>query len=134
LKQKKTGLIIVSVVAALLIVVSTLGFIVFSGNKSNPKGAESTALPEGATPQITLQQVSTHNTASDCWTIIDQSVYDISRYVSNHPGGSVIVQACGTVGTELFKNRVDESGDSKGSHSKTAKNLLENYRIGILAP
>lgn len=84
--------------------------------------------------EISLGDVRLHNNKSDCWTIIEQSVYDITPYINSHPGGDVIIKACGTVGTDLFNNRQDSNGNPKGTHSVAAKDNLSTYRIGILAP
>ncbi|KAK0208354.1 hypothetical protein DFS33DRAFT_1371792 [Desarmillaria ectypa] len=40
---------------------------------------------------FTLQQVAEHNTASSCWVIIKDSVYDVTDFLSEHPGGAQIV-------------------------------------------
>ncbi|ESK98329.1 hypothetical protein Moror_79 [Moniliophthora roreri MCA 2997] len=38
-----------------------------------------------------LQQVAEHNTAKSCWVIIHNNVYDVTEFLSEHPGGSVII-------------------------------------------
>jgi hypothetical protein len=35
--------------------------------------------------------VTKHNTAEDCWVIIDHKVYDLSDFIDAHPGGSVVL-------------------------------------------
>jgi cytochrome b involved in lipid metabolism len=32
-----------------------------------------------------------HNTMDDCWIVIEESVYDISDFLSEHPGGAEIL-------------------------------------------
>ncbi|THU91749.1 hypothetical protein K435DRAFT_968000 [Dendrothele bispora CBS 962.96] len=39
----------------------------------------------------TLQQVAEHNNPSSCWVIINNQVYDVSDFLSEHPGGSSII-------------------------------------------
>ncbi len=85
---------------------------------------------------FSVEEVKAHNTETDCWTIISGSVYDITDYVSRHPGGSEILRACGEDGTTLFTERKDESGNSVGSgtaHSSSAASQLANFKIGTVS-
>ncbi|KAB2067266.1 hypothetical protein ES319_A09G215300v1 [Gossypium barbadense] len=46
---------------------------------------------------FTLAQVSEHNTPKDCWLIINDKVYDVTKYLKDHPGGDeVLLSATGT--------------------------------------
>ncbi|KAN0030320.1 hypothetical protein ACTA71_010082 [Dictyostelium dimigraforme] len=54
-------------------------------------------------PDFTIQEVSRHNTREDCWIIINEKVYNVSSYVSSHPGGDMILQNAGGESTTLFK-------------------------------
>ncbi|KAG9130114.1 hypothetical protein Leryth_012858 [Lithospermum erythrorhizon] len=36
------------------------------------------------------EEVSLHNTRTDCWLIIKDKVYDVTSYVEEHPGGDAI--------------------------------------------
>ncbi|KAK0465173.1 FMN-dependent dehydrogenase-domain-containing protein [Desarmillaria tabescens] len=40
---------------------------------------------------FTLQQVAEHNTASSCWVIIKDRVYDVTDFLPEHPGGAQII-------------------------------------------
>lgn len=83
-----------------------------------------------------VEEVQDHNTAQDCWTIINGSVYDITSYVPRHPGGDEILRACGEDGTSLFTQRTDSSGDAVGSgtpHSSSAESQLEQLKIGTVS-
>jgi len=71
-----------------------------------------------------IEEISNHNTKEDCWTIVNNNVYDITNFISNHPGGEEIVKLCGVDGTSMF--------DNKHGKSDKAKNTLENYYIGGL--
>ena len=91
--------------------------------------------PETVLTEITAQEVAQHNTADDCWTIIDGSVYDITSYVNRHPGGNAIELACGVDGTSLFTQRSTNDGEQIGSgtpHSPNAERQLSTYLIGTL--
>ncbi|MEY3470797.1 MAG: hypothetical protein RLZZ223_147 [Candidatus Parcubacteria bacterium] len=74
----------------------------------------------------TLEEVATRNTAEQCWTVIDSSVYDITSYVPNHPGGEGdIIKICGKDGSNLF-SKPQEHKDGG------ADNVLSAFKIGTL--
>jgi cytochrome b involved in lipid metabolism len=80
------------------------------------------------TTTYTASDVSQHATASDCWTIINQKVYNVTSYMAKHPGGNRINQACGVDASDLFngKSRLGHF------HSTAAAVLLSNYQIGVV--
>ena len=86
------------------------------------------APPASAAPRTyTAAQVAQHNTAGDCWTIVKKKVYDVTAFVSRHPGGSsVIIALCGRDGTAMFTGEHAGDGD--------ALRALRSYQIGRLAP
>ncbi|KAI8621039.1 acyl-CoA dehydrogenase/oxidase [Chytriomyces sp. MP71] len=52
---------------------------------------------------ITLDEVARHNKADDLWIVIDSKVYDLSRFIDAHPGGShVLLEMAGKDATEEF--------------------------------
>ena len=68
-------------------------------------------LPAPATPApgvssdsgIGAAEVQKHNTAKDCWTVVNSNVYELTSYISSHPGGaSVLTAICGKDGTKAF--------------------------------
>lgn len=88
-----------------------------------------------ASDSITREDVAQHNTADDCWTIIDGNVYDITSYIPRHPGGDDILRACGTDGSSLFNQRQTADGERIGSgtpHSQSAQSQLEPFLVGSL--
>lgn len=36
--------------------------------------------------EYTIEEIGKHNTVNDCWIIVDTFVYDLSTFVSDHPG------------------------------------------------
>jgi hypothetical protein len=73
----------------------------------------------------TMAQVSANNSASNCWSVIDGSVYDLTRWINSHPGGSgAIVGLCGRDGTSSFNSR--HGGQS------SPKSTLTSYLLGPL--
>jgi fatty acid desaturase len=53
--------------------------------------------------KYTIEEIARHNTPQDCWIIVKDKVYDVSPYVSRHPGGPLISVAAGADCTHLFK-------------------------------
>eukprot|EP00300_Choanocystis_sp_HF-7_P025666 c27731_g1_i1.p1 GENE.c27731_g1_i1~~c27731_g1_i1.p1 ORF type:complete len:148 (-),score=32.84 c27731_g1_i1:20-436(-) len=73
---------------------------------------------------ITLAEVNTHNTLKDMWVVLNGRVYDVTKFVDDHPGGSeVLLDVAGRDGTSGF----DDVG-----HSIDARNMLKQYFIGDL--
>lgn len=70
----------------------------------------------------TLAQVAAHASETDCWTVINGNVYDITSYVPKHPGGvQQIMRVCGTDGTQAFVRKHD--GDTR------PKDVLVDFKI-----
>lgn len=46
------------------------------------------AMPRPSVPlrKISIEEVKLHNTETDCWTILNGRVFDITEYVQYHPG------------------------------------------------
>ena len=84
-----------------------------------------TPTPTPTVAGYTMTQVRANNTARSCWTAIDGYVYDLTRWINNHPGGSgPILFLCGTDGTSSFKSQHE-------NESRPAIRL-DTYRIGPL--
>ena len=84
-----------------------------------------TPAPTPTVVGYTMAQVRANNTARSCWTAIDGVVYDLTRWISSHPGGSgAILFLCGTDGTNAFS----------AQHQNQARPAirLDTYRLGPL--
>ena len=84
-----------------------------------------TPTPTATVVGYTMAQVRANNTARSCWTVIDEVVYDLTKWISNHPGGSsAILFLCGTDGTNAFS----------AQHQNQARPAirLDTYRLGPL--
>lgn len=58
---------------------------------------------DGALRKIPYSEVAKHNTAEDCWVIIEGLVYDFSAFAADHPGGAHLVrEQAGKDGTTPF--------------------------------
>ena len=83
------------------------------------------ATQEPTTKSYTKAEVAAKNTASNCWTIVGNKVYDLTQWVSRHPGGSsAIASICGMDGTSRFKGQHASSGRANAT--------LDGYYIGDL--
>jgi hypothetical protein len=72
-----------------------------------------------------MRQVQKHCSADDCWIVAHGVVYDVTRYISKHPGGSLSILS--RVGGADASNDYD-------FHSNNAKQRTWiKYRIGRLA-
>lgn len=80
------------------------------------------------TVAYTTAEVSQHATETDCWMTIDQKVYNVTDYVTDHPGGKSILKACGVEASDLFYG----TGGVSYMHSDDAKSLLSDYQIGVV--
>lgn len=83
-----------------------------SGNQ-NPATA-------GGQANYTLEQVSLHNTNSNCWVVLFSKVYDITSLVNTHSGGNVF--SCGNDNTGIYK-----------SEHGTGTSRMNSYFVGNLA-
>lgn len=115
-----------------------------SSAAANPTATQDTASPSGSATgtasasqassssatstsgsSYTLAQVATHNSASSCWAAIEGSVYDLTGWINQHPGGTGhILALCGTDGTSAFE--AQHSGDQRPAEE------LATFKIGTL--
>ncbi|EEF48413.1 nitrate reductase, putative [Ricinus communis] len=87
------------------------------------KKSVSTPFMNTSSKTVSMAEVKKHNSADSCWIIVHGHVYDCTRFLKDHPGGtdSILINA-GTDCTEEFD----------AIHSDKAKKMLEDYRIGEL--
>jgi cytochrome b involved in lipid metabolism len=75
---------------------------------------------------FTMAQVASHNSAVSCYTAIGGSVYDLTSFINQHPGGSAAIKSlCGIDGTAAFNAQ-------HGGQSRPA-NELASLKIGVVA-
>ncbi|CAN6449289.1 unnamed protein product [Victoria cruziana] len=71
---------------------------------------------------FTLQEVSKHSNSDDCWLVIDGKVYDVTKFLDDHPGGGdVLLSATGKDATDDFEDV---------GHSSTARAMMDGYLVG----
>lgn len=75
---------------------------------------------------ITLDEVKQHNKISDCWTVVDGYVYDVTTFAYRHPAGPPgIKEMCGKDATEDFQGEHQGQGEPE--------KWLETLKIGKLS-
>ncbi len=80
--------------------------------------------PEGKT--YSMMEVATHNTESSCWSAIDNTIYDLTKWIPQHPGGrNAILGLCGKDGTNAFHG---QHGDAKRQ-----ADVLKKMKIATLS-
>lgn len=135
-QNKKNFPIIIPVIVG-FVIVALVGFVTLTSAKgSTSMNQNTTPNTSGATTQssdvnktYTLADVAKHSSATDCWMVIEGNVYDVSKFVPIHPGGTQqIVAGCGKDATDLFNNR-----NGRGPHGERATLMLSDYLIGKLA-
>ncbi|XP_042336593.1 cytochrome b5 type B isoform X1 [Sceloporus undulatus] len=90
-----------------------------------PEGRGSEPQAQGG-PFFTLAEVAKRNTSKETWLVIHGRVYDVTRFLDEHPGGEeVLLEQAGRDATESF----DDVG-----HSMDAKEMLKQYLIGEVHP
>jgi cytochrome b involved in lipid metabolism len=73
----------------------------------------------------TMAEVTVNNSATKCWTVINGQVYDLTTWISQHPGGEKgILSICGKDGTKAFE----------GQHGGQAQPMdaLAKFKLGSL--
>ncbi len=75
--------------------------------------------------KFSRDEVEQHDSKNDCWTIVRSNVYDVTTFVSRHPGGdSEIRDMCGTDASEDFLE--EHSGQVE------PEEWLARFKIGTL--
>ena len=95
----------------------------------SPKPTATTTATPAATQtaiKYTMEMVRQNNSPSSCWSAIDGNVYDLTRWITSHPGGAGAIRSlCGVDGTSAYK----------AQHANQAKpeQRLESYLLGPLS-
>ncbi|CAG9783387.1 unnamed protein product [Diatraea saccharalis] len=73
---------------------------------------------------FTREELKSRNQRSDAVLIIHNAVYDVTKFLEEHPGGEeVLLEKAGQDATEPFEDV---------SHSSDARSLMKKYKIGEL--
>ncbi|KAI5084299.1 hypothetical protein GOP47_0000468 [Adiantum capillus-veneris] len=74
--------------------------------------------------QITNAELKRHNTRESPWIVVHNVVYDCTKFLKDHPGGSDSI---------LINSGMDCTEEFDAIHSAKAKAMLEDFKIGELA-
>jgi len=75
-------------------------------------------------PSISLDVVALHNKPEDLWIVVDQVIYDVSKFQHKHPGGHKIFK--GVAGRDATK-------PFHKNHNKFLLSRYEELKVGIVA-
>lgn len=90
-----------------------------------PKKASPSAL--AGRRELTRKEVAAHASVTDCWMIIDRTVYDVTSYLPMHPAPPAVLSPwCGQDATQAYRQK----GGRGRSHSDVADELLATFSIG----
>lgn len=68
-------------------------------------------------------EIAEHGKQSDCWSYLGEKVYNLTPWISEHPGGSeIMLEMCGNDGTQSFRSH----------HQNEVDAYLAQYLIGTL--
>ena len=90
---------------------------------ANTEALENLPVDEKGIKLITASHLASHSTEHSCWVCIHGRVYDVTDFLSEHPGGEdIIIDASGAQdASEEFDNV---------NHSQTALDSMNKYFIG----
>lgn len=96
-----------------------------SATPTPSKSASPSASVISGLTKLTLDEVKKNNSSSSCWSIVYENVFDLTKWIAKHPGGSSkILAICGKDGTNSFERQ--HTGDGG------AANQLSSYFLGKL--
>ncbi|XP_007938499.1 cytochrome b5 type B [Orycteropus afer afer] len=73
-----------------------------------------------------LEEVAKRSSSKEIWLVIHGRVYDVTRFLEEHPGGEeVLLEQAGVDASESFEDV---------GHSSDAREMLQQYYIGDVHP
>lgn len=88
----------------LTILVGHSGAVAVWSGRIEPSAAGSTSSASASSaPALTMDEVARHGQATDCWSVVDGRVYDLTTWIDQHPGGVGPIEGmCGVDATDAF--------------------------------
>ena len=75
---------------------------------------------------VSVEEVAQHNTVTDGWVVIGGVVYDVTKFIKDHPGGSESI--------EYHLGKDATKGFEEIGHSQWARTQLKTWEIAKLEP
>lgn len=136
--RRKTARTWLAIALALIAAVLAIGVIVLTvlaghsgaeavwGQRAKAPASDAPAAGQAASVEGTaslVDEVAAHSSPEDCWAIVGDGVYDLTAWISRHPGGGPVIEAmCGTDATAAFE------GEHAGQREPEEE--LAAFRIG----
>lgn len=111
----------------LFVIVAVGGFAYWQDRQTDSASVQeiSNTGGDGAQTTYAASDVATHNTASDCWAIINGGVYDLTSWIPRHPGGERAIEGlCGKDGSAAF--------NSQHGGGETQQAILTDLKVGVV--
>jgi len=81
-------------------------------------------MSEASIKKFSLKEVAEHTDKKSTWIIIHDNVYDVTKFLEEHPGGEeVLLEQAGKDATENFEDV---------GHSTDARTMMKEFQIGEL--
>lgn len=77
-----------------------------------------------STAEYTIEDVNKHNSQGDLWVVYNGEVYDVSKFVDEHPGGEEVLA---DLGGQDITTEFDDIG-----HSDEAHEIMPRLKVGVL--
>jgi len=79
-------------------------------------------MTETSVKKYGLKEIETHNQKESAWIVIHDGVYDVTKFLEEHPGGEeVLLEQAGREATEAFEDV---------GHSTDARDMMKQYKVG----
>ncbi|XP_065189670.1 cytochrome b5-like [Sycon ciliatum] len=79
---------------------------------------------------FTKAEIAEHNSSKSCWLVIHNKVYDVTKFLNEHPGGEeVMLEVAGVSSSGAYATSAFEDV----GHSTDARAMLKDYLLGDVA-
>lgn len=109
-----------------------IGLVVITGvvfyrlnDRNVPASTPTPAVLNNATKSYSMEEVAKHNSAEDCWMVINNHVVNVTDFIASGGHNQEITRGCGIDATIFFEQERKHRGGE-------AQSLFEQFTIGIL--
>jgi predicted heme/steroid binding protein len=90
--------------------------------------SNNSSVSNGVSGGISIDELAKHNLKNDCWVVYKGKVYDVTSWLTKHPGGvNAIAKYCGTQGFEDAFTK--QHGTSKASLFLQVAKLMGDFKM-----